>query len=100
MITSDEAHRIATEVIGPATAGGGQGWHLEEFDAGWLVRADWTSDRPVRGGSFCVVERVTGRVLAFPLSISPTRIMTEYDQLVDRASQLSGSRELKGAERA
>jgi len=29
-------------------------------------------------------------VLAFPLSISPTRIMTEYDQLVDRASRLSG----------
>lgn len=90
MITSDEAHRIATEIIGPATAGGGQGWHLEEFDAGWLIRADWTSDRPVRGGSFCVVERVTGRVLAFPLSIPPARIMTQYDQLVDRASRLSG----------
>jgi hypothetical protein len=90
MITSDEAHRIATEVIGPATAGGGQGWHLEEFDAGWLIREDWTSDRPVRGGSFCVVERVTGRVLAFPFSIPPVRIMTEYDQLVVRASRLSG----------
>jgi hypothetical protein len=90
MITSDEAHRIATEVIGPPTAGGGQGWHLEEFDAGWLVRAKWTSDRPVRGGSFCVVERVTGRVLAFPFSISPARIMTEYDQLVDLASRLTG----------
>ena len=34
MITSDEAERIATEVIGPATAGDGQGWHLEEFDSG------------------------------------------------------------------
>jgi hypothetical protein len=90
MITSDEAHRIATEVIGPASAGGGQGWHLEEFDGGWLVREDWTSDKPVRGGSFCVVERLTGRVLAFPFSISPVRIMTEYDQLVDRASRLSG----------
>jgi hypothetical protein len=90
MITSDQAHRIATEVIGPASAGGGQGWHLEEFDGGWLVREDWTSDRPVTGGSFCVVERLTGRVLAFPFSISPVRIMTEYDQLVDRASRLSG----------
>ena len=90
MISSDEAHRIATEVIGPASAGGGQGWHLEEFNAGWLVRADWTSDKPVRGGAFCVVERVTGRVLAFPLSISPVRIMTEYDRLVDRAAPLSG----------
>ena len=88
MITSDEAQRIATQVIGPATAADGQGWHLEEFDAGWLVREDWMGEAPVRGGSFCVVERATGRVLSFPLSISPTRIMTEYDQVVDRASQL------------
>ena len=33
MITSDDAHRIATEAIGPATAADGQGWRLEEFDA-------------------------------------------------------------------
>jgi len=90
MITIDEAQRIASEVIGPATAGDGQGWHLEEFGAGWLVREDWMSEGPVRGGSFCVVERATGRVMAFPTSISPDRIMTEYDQVVDRASVLSG----------
>ena len=89
MITSDEAHRIATEVIGPPTAPDGQGWHLEEFDAGWLVREDWMAEESVRGGSFCVVERATGRVLSFPSSISPTRIKTEYHQVVDRASQLS-----------
>ena len=90
MITSDEAERIATEVIGPATAEDGQGWHLEEFDFGWFIREGWMSEKSVRGGSFCVVERVTGRVLAFPSSISPTRIMTEYAQVVDRASQVSG----------
>jgi hypothetical protein len=90
MITSDEAERIATGVIGPAAAGDGQGWHLEEFDYGWFIREDWMSEKSVRGGSFCVVERATGRVLAFPSSISPTRIMTEYDQVVDRASQISG----------
>ena len=89
MITSDDAERIATEVIGPAEAPDGQGWHLEEFDSGWLVREDWMSGESVRGGSFCVVERATGRVLAFPTSISPTRITTEYDQVVDRASHLS-----------
>lgn len=86
MITSDDAHRIATEAIGPATAADGQGWRLEEFDAGWFIREDWMSEKSVRGGSFCVVERATGRVLAFPTSISPTRIMTEYEQVVDRAS--------------
>jgi hypothetical protein len=89
MITSDEAERIATEVIGPSTAGDEQGWHLEEFDSGWLIREDWMTEKSVRGGSFCVVERATGRVLAFPSSISPTRIMPEYAQVVDRASQVS-----------
>ena len=90
MITSEQAQQIATEVIGPATAGDGQGWHLEEFAAGWFVREDWMSGESVRGGSFCVVERATGRIMAFPSSISPARIMTEYDQVVGRASQLSG----------
>ena len=89
MITTDEAQRIATEFIGSPTAPDGEGWHLEEFDAGWLVREDWMSEQSVRGGSFCIVERATGRVLSFPTSISPTRIMTEYHQVVDRASRLS-----------
>ena len=89
MITSEQAQQIATQVIGPATAADGQGWHLEEFDAGWFIREDWMIEESVRGGSFCVVERATGRVLAFPSSISPDRIMTEYDQVVDRASQVS-----------
>jgi hypothetical protein len=50
VITSDEAQRIATEVIGPATAPDGEGWHLEEFDVGWLIREDSMSQEPVRGG--------------------------------------------------
>jgi hypothetical protein len=86
MITSDDAHRVAPEAIGPAAAAAGQGWQLEEFDAGWFIREDWMSEKSVRGGSFCVVEGATGRVLAFPTSISPVRIMTEYDQVVERAS--------------
>jgi len=90
MIISDEAEQIATEVIGPATAGDGQGWLLAEFVSGWFIREDWMSEKSIRGGSFCVVVRATGRVLAFPSSISPTRIMTEYAQVVDRASQVSG----------
>jgi hypothetical protein len=89
MITSDDAQRIAAEIIGPAQAVDGQGWHLEEFPAGWFVREDWMSEQSVRGGSFCVVERAAGRVMAFPSSISPDRIKTEYDQVVDRASQIS-----------
>jgi hypothetical protein len=45
------------------------------------------SGESVRGGSFCFVEWATGRVVAFPSSISPARIMTEYDQVVDRATR-------------
>jgi hypothetical protein len=48
------------------------------------------SEKSIRGGSFCVVEGATGRVLAFPSSGSPTLVMTEYAQVVDRASQVSG----------
>jgi hypothetical protein len=77
VITSDEAQRIATQVIGPPTAADGQGWHLEEFDAGWLVREAGISEESVWGGSLVVVERATGRVLSFPSSISPTRIKTD-----------------------
>lgn len=89
MITSDDAQRIATAIIGPAEAADGRGWHLEEFQAGWFVREDWMSEQSVRGGSFCVVERADGRVMSFPSSISPDRIKTEYEQVVDRASQIS-----------
>lgn len=48
------------------------------------------SEKSIRGASFCVIERATGQVLAFPSSISPTRIVTEYAQVVDRATQVSG----------
>jgi hypothetical protein len=41
--------------------------------------------KSIRGGSLCVVERGTGRVLAFPSSISPTRVMAEYGQVLERA---------------
>jgi hypothetical protein len=57
MITSDEAERIATEVIGPVTARDGQGWYLEGFDSGRFVREHWMGEKSVRCGSFCVVER-------------------------------------------
>ena len=88
MITRDQAESIATEIIGPATAAAGRGWHLEEFPAGWFVREDWMSNTQIRGGSFCVVERSAGSVLAFPASIPPARIMTEYAQLAGRAAVL------------
>ena len=90
MITSNDAQRFATKAVGPATAADGQGWQLEEFGSGWRVREDWVSQAPVRGGSLCVVERATGRVRALPSSISPAWIMSEYGQVADRASPVTG----------
>jgi hypothetical protein len=82
MITKAEAERIATEVVGPASASEGRGWKLIEFDAGWLIRQDWMDDRSLRGGGVRVVERDSGRVMRFPSFVPPDRILTEYDQVV------------------
>jgi hypothetical protein len=82
MITKAEAERIATEVVGPASAGDGRGWRLVEFDAGWLIRQDWLGDHSRRGGAPCVVERRSGRVMQFPSSVDLGSILTEYDQVV------------------
>lgn len=89
MITHEQAERIAAEAVGPAGAGDGLGWHLVEFDAGWVVWGDWFGDPSMRGGAVCVVERATGRVMSFPSSVAVTRIMSEYDEVIDRASPVS-----------
>jgi hypothetical protein len=70
VIISDEAQRIVTEVIGLATAPDGEGWHLKEFDVGSSRGLD---ERGVRSRRLVLRHRkATGRVLAFPTSISPT----------------------------
>jgi hypothetical protein len=82
MITKAEAERIATDVVGPATASDGRGWRLVEFDAGWLIRQDWMDDHSRRGGGVRVVERESGRVMRFPSYVDPDSILTEYDRVV------------------
>jgi len=85
MITYEQAERIAA---GAAVAGGA-GDGLVEFDAGWVVWGDWFGDPSMRGGAVCVVERATGRVMSFPSSVGVTRIMSEYNEVVDRALPVS-----------
>jgi hypothetical protein len=84
MITKAEAERIATELLGPATAGDGRGWRLVEFDAGWLIWRDSmdNNDGSRRGGGVRVVERESGRVMRFPSAVSVDRILAEYDKVV------------------
>ena len=84
MITQEQAERIAGEILGDADDSGEQNWELVEFDAGWLIREGSASDASLRGGALRVIERESGRVMRFPSSVPPGRILTGYAQVVDR----------------
>ncbi len=84
MITLEQAERIAGEIAGQAHDSGDQSWELVEFDAGWLIRESSASDASLRGGALRVIERESGRVVRFPSSVPPGRILTEYAQVVER----------------
>jgi hypothetical protein len=80
MITKEQAEQIASQVTGRQDGS----WELVEFDDGWLIRESSASDRSLRGGVTRVIERDSGRVVRFPSSVSPRRIVNEYAQVVDR----------------
>lgn len=80
MITKEQAERIASQVTGREDGS----WELVEFDDGWLIRESSGSDRSLRGGATRVIERDSGRVVRFPSSVSPKRILSDYAQVVDR----------------
>lgn len=80
MITREQAEQIASQVTGTQDGS----WELVEFDDGWLIRESSASDRSLRGGATRVIERGSGRVVAFPSSISPRRIVNEYARVVER----------------
>ncbi len=81
MITWEQAEAIAGRIMGQLQD---RTWELVEFDAGWLIRE--TSIDGVRraGGAAKVIERESGRVMRFPSSVPPGRILEEYAQVVDR----------------
>jgi hypothetical protein len=84
MITQEQAERIAGEIVGQAYGSGDHSWELVEFDAGWLIRESSASDSSMRGGALRVIERESGRVMRFPSSVPPSRIMSEYEHVVER----------------
>ncbi|MGD0703119.1 MAG: hypothetical protein ABSA02_24935 [Trebonia sp.] len=89
MITRDEAAQIAAEVAGPADAGDGNGWVLEEFSDGWLIRPGWLDQPGTRGGTLLVVERDSGRVMRFTSATPPGRILDDYALAVEDAFPVS-----------
>jgi hypothetical protein len=82
MITRDEAERIAAEVVGFPSGDAGRGWNLEEFDEGWLINEHGADDH--YGAASRVIERESGRVMRFPSSVPPSRILEEYGQILGR----------------
>ena len=88
MITQDQAAAIAFHVCGAPPGDPRRGWELTEFDAGWLIT---DRARPGRaGGATRVIERESGRVMSFPPSVPPSRIMADYDGVLESGSALPG----------
>jgi hypothetical protein len=76
LITQDQAAAIAFHVCGAPPSDPKRGWDLTEFDAGWLIAE---RAKAARGdGGTRVIERDSGRVMSFPSSVPPSRIMADY----------------------
>jgi hypothetical protein len=76
LITQDQAAAVAFHVCGAPPSDPKRGWDLTEFDAGWLITERARTGR--RDGSTRVIERESGRVMSFPSSVPPSRILTDY----------------------
>jgi hypothetical protein len=88
MITQDQAAAIAFHVCGAPPNDPRRGWDLTEFDAGWLITGHAKPGRP--SGATRVIERESGRVMSFPSSVPPSRIMADYDRARESGSALPG----------
>jgi hypothetical protein len=76
-ISQEQAAAIAFHVVGAPPGDPRRGWDLTEFDAGWLI----TERAARRAAPARVIERDTGRVLTFPPSIPPSRILDDYERV-------------------
>ncbi|HEX4094520.1 MAG TPA: hypothetical protein VHZ33_37875 [Trebonia sp.] len=81
MITQDQAAAIAFHVCGAPPNDPRRGWELTEFAAGWLITERAKTGR--RGGGTRVIERESGRVMSFPSFVPPSRIIGDYDEVLE-----------------
>jgi hypothetical protein len=81
VITQEQAAAIAFHVCGAPPGDPRRGWDLTEFEAGWLITERAKAGR--RDGASCVIERESGRVMSFPSSVPPARIMADYDRALE-----------------
>jgi hypothetical protein len=85
MITREQAEAIACTVVRPDPGDpSARNWNLLDFGAGWLIQEHAALNPAFRGAATRVIERDTGRVMRFPSSVPPGRILDEYDSVVSR----------------
>jgi hypothetical protein len=88
LITQDQAAAIAFHVCGAPPNDPKRGWDLTEFDAGWLITERAKPAR--RDGATRVIERESGRVMSFPSSVPPSRLMADYQQVLPEGAPAEG----------
>jgi hypothetical protein len=86
MITLKDAERIAGDIKNDDPDGV---WTLEEFKEGWLFKE--ARDGNI-GAASTVIERATGKVMRFPSSVPPGRILKEYEKVRDRGHEAVGKK--------
>lgn len=70
-----DAYELARKVLGSEKDEETEGWHLDEFQGGWLVVRERSTDE-MMGATSLVIERESGQVLSLPSSV-PTRLITQ-----------------------
>ena len=82
MISQDQAAAIAFHVCGAPPNDPKRGWELQEFDAGWLITSRAKTGRGGDQPASRVIERESGRVMSFPASVPPSRILADYQDVL------------------
>ena len=82
MITREQAESAVSNRFGPSQEDEQRNWELIEFSAGWLVLRNVAVDAGRRGAAMHVIERESGRLIAFPSSVPPQRILDDYSAVL------------------
>lgn len=88
-MNKDDAYELARKILGDEKGEkGGRGWHLDEFQGGWLVVRERSIEQ-MMGAASIVVERESGQVLSLPSSVPPQLITEQWERARQRAHVVS-----------
>jgi hypothetical protein len=86
-MNKDDAYELARKVLGDEKNQKTGGWHLREFQGGWLVVRE--DAKGMMGAASFVIERESGQVLTLPSSVPPQLITQEWERARQRAHIVS-----------